>query len=196
MSVFDDLATGYDRGMLPLEVAILRGLRQRAFASLQGRVLELGVGTGVNLPLYTTRAWVVALERSGPMVRVAAGRRTRASVRYLQADVHSIPFPDAVFDAVASSLLFCSVADPLRALAEVRRVLRPGGRLVMLEHTRGNGLGGWLTDLFNPLWLSISRECHLNRETDRTVVEAGFRLVRQETHWMGIFRLLEGVREG
>ncbi len=194
MGVFDGLATGYDRGMLPLELAFLRGLRRRAFPPVGGRVLELGVGTGANLPLYGPGAQVVAAELSGPMLAQATRRRTRATVRPVQADVEALPFPSDHFDAVTGSLLFCSVKHPARGLAEAWRVLAPGGRLVLVEHTRGNGLGGWLTDLFHPLWCAISRECHLNRETVRTVSEVGFRLVRVEEKLLGIFRLIEGEK--
>jgi len=194
MDVFDGLAAGYDVGMLPLELAILRRLRQRAFPPLEGAVLELGVGTGVNLPLYGPGAEVVALDASRPMLSTAAARRTRARVRFVQAEVERIPFPDGVFDAVAGSLLFCSVADPVEALAEVRRVLAPGGRLVLVEHTRGNGLGAWLTDVLNPLWMLFSKVCHLNRETVQEVVGAGFRLVRLEERLLGVFRLIEAVK--
>ncbi|MCS7282921.1 MAG: class I SAM-dependent methyltransferase [Anaerolineae bacterium] len=193
-SVFDALASGYDLGLWPLEVAVLRRMRRRAFPKVEGQVLEVGVGTGVNLPLYPPTATVVALDASAPMLRRALRRPARARVRAVQADLHRLPFRDGAFDAVTGSLVFCSVADPQRGLGEVFRVLRPGGRLVLLEHTRGRGLGAWLTDRLHPLWLAWNGVCHLNRETNRTVREVGFRLQREESHILGIFRLLEGVR--
>ncbi|MCX8067532.1 MAG: class I SAM-dependent methyltransferase [Anaerolineae bacterium] len=193
-SVFDALASGYDLGLWPLEVAVLRRMRRQAFPKVEGQVLEVGVGTGVNLPLYPPTATVVALDASAPMLRRALRRPARARVRAVQADLHRLPFRDGAFDAVTGSLVFCSVADPQRGLGEVFRVLRPGGRLVLLEHTRGRGLGAWLTDRLHPLWLAWNGVCHLNRETNRTVREVGFRLQREESHILGIFRLLEGVR--
>ncbi len=193
-SVFDQIATGYDLGMLPLEVAVLGRLRRRAFPQVRGRVLELGVGTGVNLPLYPPGATVVALDHSAPMLRQALRRRMRARVWAVQADVHHLPFPAGTFDTVTGSLVFCSVSEPLRALAEVRRVLRPSGVLLLVEHTRGNGPGAWLTDRLHPLWLAWNGVCHLNRETGRLVREAGFRIRREESRIMGIFRLLEGEK--
>ena len=96
---------------------------------------------------------------------------------------------------MAASLVFCSVSDPARGLAEARRVLRSGGRLVLLEHTRGSGLGRWLTDALHPLWCAWSRECHLNRETARSVVEAGFRVQRVEQHALRIVRVIEAVAQ-
>ena len=195
MGVFDGLATGYDWGMLPLEWAVLRRLRRRVFPHATGRVLEIGVGTGVNLPLYGPEARVVALDASGPMLAQAVRRRTRAPVRPVQADVEHLPFADGSFDTVTGSLLFCSVGDPARGLSEVHRVLRPGGRLALVEHTRGRGLGAWLTDLLHPLWFAFNGTCHLNRETGRAVEAAGFQQVREETGGLGIFRVIEGRKQ-
>lgn len=192
--VFDALASGYDLGLLPLEVAVLRRMRRRAFPKVEGHVLEVGVGTGVNLPLYPPTATVVALDFSAPMLRRALRRPARARVRAVRADLHHLPFRDGAFDVVTGSLVFCSVAGPERALAEVYRVLRPGGRLLLLEHTRGQGLGAWLTDRLHPLWLAWNGVCHLNRETARLVRQAGFHLRREESRVLGIFRLMEGEK--
>jgi ubiquinone/menaquinone biosynthesis C-methylase UbiE len=193
MGVFDRLSSVYDRGMLPLEWLIFRRLRRRTFPSLHGDVLELGVGTGVNLPLYGPQARVTACDASGAMLDWAARRRTRGRVLLIQANVQRLPFADSSFDAVTSSLVFCSVADPARGLAEARRVLRPGGWLVLLEHTRGSGLGAWLTDTFHPLWHTWSRDCHLNRETAQNVAEAGFRVQRVRQHALGIVQVIEAT---
>ncbi len=195
MSVFDGISTGYDLGLLPLELAVLRALRRRVFTRLTGRVLEVGVGTGVNLPLYGQDVQVVASDASAPMLAQAVRRPARAIIWPAQADVQRLPFANGSFDTVAGSLLFCSVADPLRGLDEVRRVLTPNGRLVLLEHTRGDGLGAWLTDRLHPLWYRMSRECHLNRRTDKTIVQAGFQLINVESRFLGIFRIIEGSKE-
>jgi len=193
MSIFDGLSAIYDLGMLPLEWLIFRRLRRRTFPPLSGDVLEVGTGTGVNLPLYRPEARVTGCDASEGMLAWAAHRRTRAPVSLVQADGQRLPFPDGSFDVVAGSLIFCSVADPARGLAEARRVLRPSGRLVLLEHTRGNGLGAWLTDVFHPVWRSWSRECHLNRETAQSVAEAGFQVQRVEQHALGIVRVIEAT---
>ena len=193
MSVFDGLAPGYDLGMLPLEWLIFRRLRRRVFPPLNGDVLEMGIGTGINLPLYGPGARVTGCDTSEEMLTWAARHRTRAPVVLAQADVQHLPFPDSSFDVVTGSLVFCSVTDPVQGLAEARRVLRPDGRLVLLEHTRGSGLGAWLTDIFHPLWHTWSRECHLNRETVQTVVEAGFEVQRVEQHALGVVRVIEAT---
>jgi ubiquinone/menaquinone biosynthesis C-methylase UbiE len=209
MSTLDGPSSTYDRGMLPLERLIFRQLRRRIFPRLGGDVLELGVGTGVNLPLYGSGARVTGCDASGEMLAWAARRRARATAALVQADVQHLPFADGSFDVVAASLVFCSVADPARALAETRRVLRrpelaegrcsevvegrPIGRLVLLEHTRGSGLGAWLTDALHPLWDTWSRECRLNRETAQAVAAAGFKVQRVEHHALGIVRVIEAT---
>ena len=192
MSIFDGLAPAYDLGMLPLEWLIFRRLRQRMFPLLRGDVLEIGVGTGVNLPLYGPEARVTGCDTSLEMLAWAA-HRPQNGTALTQTDVQRLPFPDDSFDVVAASFVFCSVTDPARGLAEARRVLRPAGRLVLLEHTRGSGLGGWLTDTLHPLWHSWTRECHLNRETTQIVAQVGFEVQRVERHAMGIVRVIEAT---
>ena len=211
MSVFDGLSSIYDRGMRPLEWLIFRRLRRRTFPSLHGDVLELGVGTGVNLPLYGPEARVTGCDTSPEMLTWAAHRHTRSHVALVQTDAQCLPFADGSFDVVTGSLVFCSVAAPARGLVEARRVLRrpepfvpgpkdqgpaegrSGGRLVLLEHTRGSGMGAWLTDILHPLWHTWSRECHLNRETVQAVAEAGFQVQRVERHALGIVRVIEAT---
>ncbi|MBU0492504.1 MAG: class I SAM-dependent methyltransferase [Chloroflexi bacterium] len=195
-TVFDDLATNnaYDRGMWPLERFALARLRYRLFPQAQGRVLELGVGTGANLPLYQAGTQVIATDASSEMLRTARHRGTRATVRWSLADAQSLPFADAVFDYVTASLVFCSVPDPLLALVEVRRVLQPHGRLILLEHVRGpSPLLSWATELLNIPWYAWNRVCHLNRETARTVTAAGFCIQRAQRHTLGVFQCIEAV---
>jgi ubiquinone/menaquinone biosynthesis C-methylase UbiE len=163
------------------------------FPRLRGDVLEMGIGTGVNLPLYGLESHVTAFDASEEMIGWAARRHTRVAVALARADAQHLPFVDRSFDVVTASLLFCSVVDPARGLAEARRVLRPDGRLVLLEHTRGSGLGAWLTDILHPLWSTWSRECHLNRETVETVARAGFKVQRVERHALGIVRMIEAT---
>jgi ubiquinone/menaquinone biosynthesis C-methylase UbiE len=152
------------------------------------------VGTGVNLPLYGPGARIVALDASRSMLESARQRVARAGLWAVQADVQHLPFADGSFETVSGSLLFCSVDDPARGLAEAWRALAAGGRLLLLEHTRGQGLGAWLTDLLHPLWYAWNGVCHLNRRTVQTVVAAGFHLMRDEAHALGILHLIEALK--
>jgi ubiquinone/menaquinone biosynthesis C-methylase UbiE len=193
MSIFDRLSSIYDQGMRPLEWLIFGRLRRRLFPRVRGNVLELAVGTGINLPLYGPEARVTGCDISREMLTWAARRRTRGRVALVRGDAQRLPFADSSFGAVTASLAFCSITDPAEGLAEARRVLYPGGRLVLLEHTRGRGPGAWLTDLLHPLWHTWSRECHLNRETVESVTGAGFQVQRVERHALGIVRVIEAT---
>ena len=199
MACFDALASGYDLFMWPLERALFARLRQRALRALRPSafprlVLEVGVGTGANLPFYPDSSRVVAVDASPEMLAIACRRRTRAVVQLSQTDVHQLAFPDATFDGVVGSFLLCNVTDPLAVLQEVRRVLRPGGRLLLLEHVRG--AHPWvarLTDLLDLPWHAWSGSCHLNRETEATVTSAGFTISHSERYALGIVQLIEAV---
>jgi len=199
MACFDALASGYDLFMWPLEWALFARLRQRALCALRSSafprlVLEVGVGTGANLPFYPDSSRVVAVDASPEMLAIARRRRTRAVVQLSQTDVHQLAFPDATFDGVVGSFLLCNVTDPLAVLQEVRRVLRPGGRLLLLEHVRG--AHPWvarLTDLLDLPWHAWSGSCHLNRETEATVTSAGFTISHSERYALGIVQLIEAV---
>lgn len=139
----------------------------------RGLTLDLGCGTGRNLPLFPPGARVVGLDPGGDALRRA--RRRGPGVPLVQGSAEALPFRDGVFDTVVSGLVFCSVADPCRGLAEVRRVLRPAGTLRMLEHVRSTT--PWkarLQDRLQPAWTRIAGGCHPNRETERLVESTGF----------------------
>lgn len=164
----------YDAALRPLEALGLSRRRRRLVAGLTGRVLEIGVGTGLLLPHYPPGAAVVAIDIDA--TGFARARARRPSVRLVRADAERLPFADASFDAVVAALAFCSVPDPERGLAEVRRVLRPGGALRLFEHVRPPGALGVVFDRLDPLWYRLNGSCHLDRRTDRAVLAAGFRV--------------------
>lgn len=191
---FDRLAAPYDRGMAFLERLWLRSMRARLLPYARGRVLEIGIGTGANLPFYPPSALVTGIDESADMLLVAAGRSAaldgQASLG--QVNVERLAFADGIFDAVVGSLIFCSIIDPPRALAEVHRVLRvPGGRLLLLEHMRPRFHPlTWLVDLANIPWYAFNGRCHLNRETQQSVAAAGFDIEHVEGKLGGFFRLI------
>ena len=191
MTVFDQLASAYDRGMFPLELIFLRRLRRRIYPHVRGRILELGVGTGVNLPLYSTQATLVATDLSATMLGRACRRRTHARLCCVRANAEEIPFAARTFDYVTSSLLFCSVGDPGHVLEEIKRVLRPGGWLMALEHVRGQRwLARHATDVLAGPWLRLSENCHLNRETADAIQRSGLKLVCTTRHALDIVQIL------
>jgi ubiquinone/menaquinone biosynthesis C-methylase UbiE len=191
---FDRIAAPYDRGMAPLERLWLREFRRRLIPMATGRVLEIGVGTGANLPFYSAATCVAAIDESPDMLEVAARQAARLStcVYLNQMDVEELAFPHGAFDTVVTSLVLCSVVHQDRALAELRRVLRePGGRLLLLEHQRPRRpLAAGLVDLVNIPWLAFNGRCHLNRDTQAAIVRAGFQLERVENKLGGLFRLI------
>ncbi|HEY0734969.1 MAG TPA: class I SAM-dependent methyltransferase [Herpetosiphonaceae bacterium] len=164
--------------------------RRQIFASLSGDILELGVGTGLNLPAYGSGARVIGVDVELDLLRRALSRGAQTIV----GDGERLPFPDATFDYVTSALVFCSIPDPDLALREVARVLRPGGRLIQLEHTRTNhALPDAMLDLITPLWATIAGGCHPNRDTPALLERSGWLLLRHDRHLGGLIRLLEAL---
>ncbi len=192
MSTFDAAACGYDAVMRPVEVAYLGRVRRGFFGHASGRILELGVGTGNNLAAYPPGSRVTGVDHSAAML---ASARVKTSTPLSRMDASHLGFADAAFDAVTGSLVFCSIPDPLAALAEVRRVLRPGGRLLLLEHVRGtHPVVARLTDALDVPWFAVNGSCHLNRETEKLVAEAGFRVLGSRRHLAGLLQTIEAVR--
>ncbi len=152
--------------------------RAALVAGAKGVTLDIGCGTGRNLPLYPSSVGVVALDPDAQVLRRA--RRRRPAVPLVRGTAEQLPFRDATFQTVVSGLVFCSVVDPVRALAEVKRVLRADGQLRMLEHVRAQGaFSGRVQDVIQPIWTWVTGGCHPNRDTERTVEAAGFRIEQQ-----------------
>lgn len=193
-STFDRIAAPYDRGMAPLESLWLRELRSRLLPHARGRVLEIGVGTGANLPFYPQSVCLTAVDESEDMLSVAARRVTALGncVDLNQMDTEALAFPSDTFDTVVTSLVLCSVVDQHRALGELWRVLRkPGGRLLLLEHMRPHVTPlAWLADLLNVPWYAFNGRCQLNRQTQQAIVQAGFRVDQVDSRLGGLFRLI------
>ena len=194
MNVFDGTAFIYDIALAPLELAGLSRLRRRLVSEARGAVLEIGTGTGLNFPHYIQGVRVFALDESAEMLTAARKRPCRVCASVTRGDAETLPFASRAFDTAIATLVLCSISDPMRALSEIRRVLQPGGKLLLLEHTRGHHpLAAALTDLLNPAWFALNGSCHLNRQTARTVAEAGFHLSCVERHAGGIVQVIRAT---
>ncbi|MGH6691245.1 MAG: class I SAM-dependent methyltransferase [Gammaproteobacteria bacterium] len=161
--------------------------RRWLVAAARGRVLDLGSGTGRNLPLLPAGTKAVAVDPS--LDALERARRRAADVPVVGARAEALPFRDRTFDTVLSGLVFCSVGEPPRGLAEVKRVLRPGGELRMLEHVRSDVR--WrarIQDAIQPAWTWVAGGCHPNRDTEAAVERAGFQIQAEGRRAKGINR--------
>ena len=184
----------YERWIVPrlLELAMQNRLldhyRHQTNAPTRGLVLEVGVGSGVNLPLYGPAVThVFGLDPSPELLRLASKRATEAvvPVSLLRGSVEQVPFADAVFDAIVMTGTLCSIPNPIAALTEMRRVLKPGAQLLFVEHGLSPEIrtARWQHRL-TPYWRRISGGCHLDRKTDDLIRAAGFQIDAIETGYM------------
>jgi ubiquinone/menaquinone biosynthesis C-methylase UbiE len=176
-------AATYDKMSRKSEEAGLRALRQSLLADATGRVVEIGAGTGANLRLYNGNIEsLVVTEPEPPMLRrlQRAAREHAPLVQVLRAPAEDLPFEDGSFDTLVSTLVLCGVDDQARALREARRVLRPGGRLLFLEHVRSDDPGlARFQDRMN--WLNrLVVQCECNRPTLATIEAERFSVSRLE----------------
>jgi ubiquinone/menaquinone biosynthesis C-methylase UbiE len=159
--------------------------RQRVVGAAQGRVLEVGIGSGLNLPFYGPEvAEIIGLEPSQALIDMAS-RRARASgrsVSFLSGSAEAIPLEAGSVDTVVTTWTLCSIPDARAALAEMRRVLKPGGDLLFVEH--GRAPDRWVArwqDWLTPVWKSLAGGCHLNRPIADLIGRAGFGIVDLRT---------------
>lgn len=172
------LSLAYDTLMAPLERRLLAARRQRILAGLRGDVLEVGAGTGANLPWYGALTWLV-LDEPSPGMRARLRTKLASAPPSCPTDIvaspaEALPFPDETFDAVVTTLVLCSVRDLPLALREMHRVLKPGGTLRFIEHVRADGWYGRLQDVLTPTWRRVAGNCHLNRRTVEAMATSGF----------------------
>ena len=172
----------YDRGFKASEEAGLRQMRHELLAAARGRVLELGAGTGLNLEHYPDGIEGLTLVEPDPhMTRQLREKLARAGkaaeISVIEAPGEGLPFPDGSFDTVVVTLVLCTVPDQAATLAEIKRVLKPDGELLFLEHVRSRNpeLAKWQDRLEKP-WRFLGDGCHCNRDTVKAIGVAGFDL--------------------
>jgi ubiquinone/menaquinone biosynthesis C-methylase UbiE len=188
-AVYDKFAQNYDRAFAPLERLGLRRWRQEVIDLLpiDADILEIGCGAGANFEFYPQCRRAISSEISIGMLHIAAGKRRENHL--IQADAQSLPFGDDKFDAAFATLVFCSIPEPTIAFKELRRVLKPGGRIVLLEHVRPEGILGPVFDLLNRVTVAIADD-HFNRETAKLAAEAGLKVVEVRKKLASIVNLI------
>lgn len=172
------LAAIYDHLMRATEEACLSAWRAELLAPLAGSVLEVGGGTGANLAHYAPAVTRLVVTEPDPVMRRRLTRRAGARAAVIEAAAEKLPFADATFDAVVGTLVLCSVRDPSAALAEIRRVLKPGGRFVFVEHVAADDNPARLRwqRRIEPIWKRLMGNCHVTRRTEDAIRAAGFQL--------------------
>jgi ubiquinone/menaquinone biosynthesis C-methylase UbiE len=173
------IAAVYDLATAGMEQQVFGAHRRRLLEAARGRILDVGAGTGANLPHYPWShvSELVLLDPSPGMLARARRKATAlgVAVQLRRGRAEQLPFEDESFDTIVFTLALCTIPDPGGALREARRVLRPNGRLLVLEHVRARdpGLASW-QDRLTPLWKTIAGGCHPNRDTRATIEAAGF----------------------
>jgi phosphatidylethanolamine/phosphatidyl-N-methylethanolamine N-methyltransferase len=156
-------------------------------------ILEIGVGTGKNYPYYPLDVSITAIDFSEKMLKIARDKAEKIDlkVKLMRMDVENLEFEDDTFDTVVGSFVFCSVPDPIRGLEEVKRVVKPGGKVVLMEHVlSSNKIMAVLMNLINPLVTRIMGP-NINRRTVDNVVLSGLRVENVTELALGIFKLIE-----
>jgi len=188
---YDEIAPHYDAAIRPLERWFLARLRASTFQHLpdDARILEVGAGTGMNFVYYPDNAIGIATEPSTGMLQIAKGKERPGGMRLIQSCAENLPFKDDSFDVALATLVFCSVKSPAKAFAELKRVVRDGGSILLLEHVRPPGILGPVFDLLNVITVPLFDD-HFNRRTSDEAQAAGLKLVRLEKSLLGIINLI------
>ncbi|HVT30889.1 MAG TPA: class I SAM-dependent methyltransferase [Lacipirellulaceae bacterium] len=160
--------------------------RERTIRLAEGRVLEIGVGSGLNLPLYTDRATeIVGLDPHPKLLAMASEKLRSIPSKLIEGSAESIPLDDASVDTVVSTWSLCTIRDVAAALAEIRRVVKPDGQLLFVEHglVPENSVQKW-QDRLTPVWKRLAGGCHLNRPISSLIENAGFHIAKMQTGYM------------
>jgi len=195
-------AASYDRIIASIEKKVLARRRAALLGGLTGRVLDVGAGTGVNIPYFKSASSVVFAEPDGAMRTKMDPKLGKATVpvEISGAPAEKLPWPDASFDAAVCTLVLCTVEDPEQALSEIHRVLKPGGTLIVLEHVEADPdtkLHKWQRRI-GPVWTKMAAGCVLTRDTATAVEKAGFTFsslerFRELYGFMPISPMIQGV---
>lgn len=187
--IYDKIARNYDKSFAPFERWFLSNWRAETVSYLppEAKILEIGAGTGLNFTHYPNCEHAVASEISIKMIEFAKQKNT--GIQLIQADAESLPFDDSSFDAALATLVFCSIPTPETAFRELRRIVKPNGKIILLEHIRPKGLLGYLFDLINifSVWLI---QDYFNRETGKIAETSGLKIIELKVKAFGVVNLI------
>lgn len=190
---YDRVAKWYDLLDKPMEQTMFSKWREPLVEKSSGKTLEVGVGTGKNIPYYPKDIDLTAIDFSPAMLAKAKERHrdNPLHITFLEMDVQDMTFEDNTFDTIITSCVFCSVPDPIKGLKEIKRVLKPDGHLRMLEHVRSsNKLAGKMMDWLNFIPVNIWG-ANINRKTVQNLKKAGFSNIEVTRLWQDIVKLIE-----
>lgn len=187
--IYDKFAKGYDKAFAPFERRFLSKWREETLSYLpeNSKILEIGAGTGANFKFYPTSKCAVASEISIKMLEIAQNKTNE--IRLVQANAETLPFAANSFDAAFATLVFCSIPNPENAFAELKRIIKPDGKIILLEHVRPNGLLGFLFDFLN-IFTVVLIEDHFNRKTTKLAESAGLKILEIKQKAFGIVNLI------
>jgi demethylmenaquinone methyltransferase/2-methoxy-6-polyprenyl-1,4-benzoquinol methylase len=189
---YNRIAPFYDQFEGPMELFSYSRWRKKMqkYVPGKGTILEIGVGTGKNLPYYNKNQRLIAVDISEKMLQKAKSKRSEADVNFVQMDAELLGFPDKIFDAIVSTYVFCSIENPIRGLGELNRVLKRTGIVVFLEHMRSEiEFMGRIMDVLNPLVVDNFGP-NINRRTVKNIQRAGFNILKEEYLLSTVFRLI------
>jgi ubiquinone/menaquinone biosynthesis C-methylase UbiE len=197
--VFDKIAGRYDRQMAFWERRLFRGSRQWAVGQARGRVVEIAVGTGLNLPLYPAEVTVIGIELSEPMLGLARERAAEAGLtdrtELRQGDAQALDLPDVCADTVVSTFSLCTIPDPAAAVREAYRILRPGGQILLAEHgPSSNTVIRAGMRAAEPLTVRFGAD-HLTRDPRLLLEQAGFHIDTTERRTVGVSFRVRATRQ-
>lgn len=191
--IYDKLAAGYDKALAPFEKRFLAKWRRETLSHLpeNAEILEIGAGTGANFTFYPMSKHAVASEISCKMLEKAREKLNEKTnfIKLIQNNAESLPFAENSFDAAFATLVFCSLEKPENAFRELKRVVRPNGKIVLLEHVRPNGLFGYFFDFLNILTLALIEDC-FNRETAKLAENTGLQVIEVKKKVFGAVNLI------
>ena len=195
--IYDKFAAGYDKAFAPFEKHFLGKWREETLSYLpeNSRILEIGAGTGANFKFYPKSKCRVASDISFKMLEFAKSKIENQKIELVQANAEILPFPDDFFDAAFATLVFCAIPNPENAFRELKRVVKPNGRIILLEHIRPKGIFGYVFDLLNIFTVALLDD-HFNRRTAEIAEKSGLEILEIKEKAFGVMNLMILSDEG